>query len=153
MGFGYLYRVIISHTKVLKSPLRRYEKMNKKIVITAAILAAVTIAIGAFGAHGLKELVTASSLASFETGVRYQMYHALALFAIGLAPSITEKLKRRVFWLFILGIVFFSGSIYLLSLQEVLPFSVKGIAFLTPLGGLLFIVGWVWLALGVYKNR
>ncbi len=127
--------------------------MNKKIVVTAAILTAITIGIGAFGAHGLKNLVDTSSLASFETGVRYQMYHALALFVIGLTPSISEILKRRVFWLFGLGILLFSGSIYLLSLQDILPFAVKGIAFLTPLGGLLFIVGWVWLAMGVLKSK
>jgi uncharacterized membrane protein YgdD (TMEM256/DUF423 family) len=127
--------------------------MNKKIVVTAAIIAAITIAIGAFGAHGLKNLVDASSLASFETGVRYQMYHALALFVIGLTPSISEILKRRVLWLFIVGIVLFSGSIYMLSLQEVLPFSVKWIAFATPLGGLSFIIGWVWLAIGVFKRK
>ncbi|MFT5078757.1 MAG: uncharacterized membrane protein YgdD (TMEM256/DUF423 family) [Planctomycetota bacterium] len=127
--------------------------MNKKIVVTAAILAAITIAIGAFGAHGLKKLVDASSLASFETGVRYQMYHALALFVIGLTPSISEILKRRIFWLFIGGIVLFSGSIYILSLQEVLLFSVKWSAFATPLGGLSFIIGWVWLAIGVFKSN
>lgn len=127
--------------------------MNKKIVITASILISITIAIGAFGAHGLKKLVDASSIASFETGVRYQMYHALGLFIIGLTPSISEIVKRRVFWFFILAIVLFSGSIYLLSLDEVLPFSVKGIAFLTPIGGLLFIVGWILLAMGVYKSK
>lgn len=127
--------------------------MNKKIVVTASILIAITIAIGAFGAHGLKKLVDASSLASFETGVRYQMYHALGLFVIGLTPSISEIVKRRIFRLFILGIVLFSGSIYVLSLGDVLPFSVKGIAFLTPLGGLLFIVGWIVLAMGVYKSK
>jgi uncharacterized membrane protein YgdD (TMEM256/DUF423 family) len=127
--------------------------MNKKIVVTAAILAAITIAIGAFGAHGLKKLVDASSLASFETGVRYQMYHALALFVIGLTPSISEILKRRIFWLFIGGIVLFSGSIYILSLQEMFPFSVKSSAFATPLGGLFFIIGWVWLAIGVFKRK
>lgn len=127
--------------------------MNKKITGTAAFLVALTIAIGAFGAHGLKKLVDAAALTSFETGVRYQMYHALALFVIGLTPFISEKLKGRVFWLFISGIVLFSGSIYLLSLQEVFPFSVEWIAFLTPLGGLLFIAGWVWLAIGVLKNK
>ena len=127
--------------------------MNKKIEVTAAFLVAITIAIGAFGAHGLKKLVDAASLASFEAGVRYQMYHALALFVIGLTPFISEKLKRRVSWLFILGILLFSGSIYFLSLQDVLPFSVKGIALLTPLGGLLFIVGWVMLAIGVLRSK
>ncbi|EDM43657.1 conserved putative small membrane protein [unidentified eubacterium SCB49] len=126
--------------------------MNKKIVGTAAILVAITIAIGAFGAHGLKKLVDASSLTSFETGVRYQMYHALALFVIGLAATISEKLKKRVFWLFLFGILLFSGSIYLLSLQAVLPFAVKRIAFLTPIGGFLFIIGWVWLAIGLFRS-
>ena len=127
--------------------------MNKKIVVTAAILAAITIALGAFGAHGLKNLVDTASLASFETGVRYQMYHALALFVIGLSPSISQILKRAVFRLFIVGTFLFSGSIYLMSLQELLPFSVKGIAFATPLGGLLFIIGWIWLAIGLVKSK
>jgi len=74
------------------------------------------------------------------------------LFVIGLS-SISETIKRRVFVLFLLGIVLFSGSIYLLSLGDVLPFSVSGIAFLTPLGGLLFIVGWIVLAIGVLKSK
>lgn len=119
---------------------------DKNIVVTAAFLTAVTIAMGAFGAHGLKDMVDASALTTFETGIRYQMYHCLALLVLGLAPSVPEKIKKTVFWLFLLGIVFFSGSIYLLALNSVLPFNAAKIGFITPIGGLLFIVGWFWFA-------
>ncbi len=122
---------------------------DKKIVITASFLAGISIAIGAFGAHGLKEIVSAEAVQSFETGVRYQMYHVLALFVIGFANAIPSKIRNQVFWFFISGIICFSGSIYLLSLKEISPFSLTAIAFVTPIGGLLFIIGWFRLALGV----
>ena len=95
---------------------------NKKIVVTASILAAITIGIGAFGAHGLKELLSANSLSTFETGVRYQMYHVLALLLLGFATDIPVNISKWVFWFFIFGMIFFSGSIYLLALKEILPF-------------------------------
>ena len=119
---------------------------DKNIVVTASFLAAATIAMGAFGAHGLKNMVDAAALTTFETGIRYQMYHCLAILAVGLAPSIPEKIKKTVFWFFILGILLFSGSIYLLALNEVLPFNSAKIGFITPIGGLLFIIGWIWFA-------
>ena len=119
---------------------------DKNMVVTASFLAAVTIAMGAFGAHGLKNMVDAAALTTFETGIRYQMYHCLAILAVGLAPSIPEKIKKTVFWFFILGILLFSGSIYLLALNEVLPFNSAKIGFITPIGGLLFIIGWIWFA-------
>lgn len=119
---------------------------DKKMVITASFLTGVTIALGAFGAHGLKNIVDASALNTFETGVRYQMYHCLAILVLGLAPSIPEKIKKTVFLLFIVGIAFFSGSIYLLALNTVLPFDAAKIGFITPIGGLLFIIGWFWFA-------
>lgn len=115
---------------------------DKNIVMTACFLSAITIAIGAFGAHGLKNMVDAAALVTFETGVRYQMYHCLALIVLGLVPSISIKTKKTVFWLFIIGILFFSGSIYLLALNEILPFNAAKIGFITPIGGLLFIIGW-----------
>ncbi len=124
-------------------------EFDKKIVITAAILAAVTIAIGAFGAHGLKQLVSVEAVASFETGVRYQMYHVLALFGLGFAGAIPHNTKVWVFRIFLVAIVLFSGSIYLLALREALPFSVGFLGPVTPLGGLLFIVGWLRLAFGM----
>ncbi len=128
-------------------------KFNKNIIATAAILGAVTIAIGAFGAHGLKELVSAKALGTFETGVRYQMYHVFALLIVGFMPGVTSITQKWVFRFFIIGIVFFSGSIYLLSLNEILPFDAKTIGFITPIGGLFFIMGWLRLAYGVIVNK
>ncbi len=122
---------------------------DKNIAATGAFIVAVTIAIGAFGAHGLKEMLAADSLATFEVGVRYQMYHALGIIILGMLPSIPQKLKQRIFWIFIIGILFFSGSIYLLSLNSILPFETSVIGFVTPLGGLFFIIGWILLAYGL----
>ncbi|MDX1783802.1 MAG: DUF423 domain-containing protein [Aequorivita vladivostokensis] len=119
---------------------------DKNIVVTASFLTAVTIGMGAFGAHGLKNMVDVAALNTFETGIRYQMYHCLAILVLGLAPIIPEKIKKTVFWFFILGILLFSGSIYLLALNEVLPFNSAKIGFITPIGGLLFIIGWIWFA-------
>jgi len=126
---------------------------NKNIVAIAAILGAITIAIGAFGAHGLKELLSAKALATFETGVRYQMYHVFALLLIGIANGINSITKKWVFRLFILGIIFFSGSIYLLSLNSLIAFDAKSIGFITPIGGLFLILGWLRLAYGVIVNK
>jgi len=128
-------------------------KIDKNIVATASFLGALTIAIGAFGAHGLKELIDVKALATFETGVRYQMYHVFAILILGIATVIPSNVKKWVFLLFILGIIFFSGSIYLLSLNTLLPFNAKTIGFLTPIGGLFFILGWLRLGLGVIVNK
>ena len=113
---------------------------------------AATIAIGAFGAHGLKNLVDAAALNTFEVGVRYQMYHALAIVILGFVPT-PPKVKKIVFWFFITGILFFSGSIYLLSLNTILPFNAAKIGFITPIGGVLFIVGWVRWGFGMIKKQ
>ncbi|PVW14163.1 DUF423 domain-containing protein [Marixanthomonas spongiae] len=126
---------------------------NKKIVVTASILAAITIAIGAFGAHGLKQLVDAEAIATFETGVRYQMYHCLALLLVGFAKPISETTQKWVFRFFIFGIIFFSGSIYVLALKDTLSFSVSFLGPVTPLGGLLFIIGWLRLAYGLFSLK
>ena len=124
-------------------------KLDKKITITAALLGALTIAIGAFGAHALKDLVDANAVSSFETGVRYQMYHVLALLIIGSISKIPNSTKKWVFRFFLFGMIFFSGSIYMLALNDVLPFSTKIFGPITPIGGLLFMIGWVRLALGL----
>ena len=128
-------------------------KINKNIVVTAAILGALTIMIGAFGAHGLKELITEKSLVSFETGVRYQMYHVIVMLILGVSTGILPKTQKWVFRFFIIGILLFSGSIYLLTLNEFLPFDAKTIAFITPIGGFLLIIGWLRLAYGVIVNK
>lgn len=124
--------------------------MNRKIAISGMIITAVTIAIGAFGAHGLRNLVDTDALNTFEVGVRYQMYHALAIVLLGFVSS-PNRLKRIVFTFFVLGILFFSGSIYLLSLNAVLPFDAAKIGFITPMGGLMFILGWLRWAYGLFR--
>lgn len=123
--------------------------MHRNIAITGIFLTAATIAIGAFGAHGLQNLVDADAVATFETGVRYQMYHALAIVLLGYVPG-PNRLKRIVFILFIIGILLFSGSIYLLSLNSVLPFEATTIGFVTPIGGLFFIIGWIRWGYGLF---
>ena len=128
-------------------------KLDKIIVVTASLLGALTIVIGAFGAHGLKDLIDTNALASFETGVRYQMYHVFELLIIGFASVIPLETKKWVFRFFVTGIIFFSGSIYLLSLNELLPFDARSIGFITPIGGLLLIIGWLRLTYGLIVKK
>jgi uncharacterized membrane protein YgdD (TMEM256/DUF423 family) len=126
---------------------------DKKIVASSAILAAVAIGLGAFGAHGLKDIISAKALNSFETGVRYQMYHALALLIIGFATSIPANTRKWVYRFFIFGVILFSGSLYLLSFKEMVAFSVSFLGPITPIGGLLLIVGWFRLLYGILKVK
>ena len=128
-------------------------KYHKNIVIIASLLAMLTIVMGAFGAHGLKSLISPDSLAVFQTGVTYQMYHALALLALALIPGLEIKKVKGVFRFFVFGTFFFSGSLYFLALKSVLPFSVSFLASVTPIGGLLLIFGWALLAYSVVKMK
>lgn len=128
-------------------------RLDKRIAVTASILGALTIAIGAFGAHGLKQLVEAEAITSFETGIRYQMFHVIVLLVIGFAGPISATTKKWVFWFFIFGIILFSGSIYILALKEILSFDVKFLGPVTPLGGLSFIIGWLRLGYGLLKLK
>ncbi len=127
--------------------------MNKKILITAGILGLLSVVFGAFGAHGLKSLISDGSLQSFETGVRYQMYHALVLLFVGIASFISAKNKKIIYYLILIGILFFSGSIYGLATNELTSFDFKTIAVITPLGGLLLILSWVFLLVSVIKSK
>ena len=127
--------------------------MNKKILITASVLGMLSVIFGAFGAHGLKALISGESLQSFETGVRYQMYHALLLLFIGIASFVSTKNKKIIFYLILIGIIFFSGSIYGLATNELTSFDFKTIALITPLGGLLLILSWVVLLISVIKSK
>lgn len=115
--------------------------MNKNITIIA-LLGAIAIILGAFGAHALKEVLTADAFKSFETGVRYQMYHVILLFFVNTYQGLSEKQKNTISYLFFIGILCFSGSIYIIQLT---PISAKSIWFVTPLGGLLLIAGWLYL--------
>ncbi len=127
--------------------------MNKKITATAAFLGMTAIILGAFGAHALKKVVTPEQLISFETGVRYQMYQALFLFFLATQNDILEKTKKTIYTLIISGVLFFSGSIYLLSTMGISGINFKSIGFITPLGGLLLILAWGMLGFSILKGK
>ena len=116
--------------------------MNKQIAIVSVLLISLGIILGAFGAHGLKQVVSPEKVASFEVGVRYQIYHGIALLILSLNASKIEG-TLKVFLAFILGgILFFSGSIYLLALNDLLGADLSFLGPLTPVGGVLMIAGW-----------
>jgi uncharacterized membrane protein YgdD (TMEM256/DUF423 family) len=111
-----------------------------KNIIIICFLGLSAVILGAFGAHALKEILTSDQLLSFETAVRYQMYHVIVLLFVNTFDGFSVKQKNRVSYLFFLGILFFSGSIYLIQLSSI---AAKSIWFVTPLGGLFFIIGWI----------
>ena len=124
----------------------------------AALLGAATVALGAFGAHGLRNAqppLSEYQLRIFEKGVQYQFVHVLALLAVGILlaqqPMDNDRL-RWAGWLFVAGIAGFSGSLYLLACRDVLPFSVAWAGPVTPIGGLCFIAGWVLLFLSSFRH-
>jgi len=114
----------------------------------AALIGAITIVLGAFGAHALQETLTADGLKSFETAVRYQMYHVIVLLFVNSYQDFTLKTKNIVSYLFFAGILFFSGSIYAITLG----INPKSIWFITPLGGLFFILGWLKMGISYFKK-
>jgi uncharacterized membrane protein YgdD (TMEM256/DUF423 family) len=127
--------------------------MDKKIIKAAAILGFIAIAFGAFGAHSLKKMVGVLELNTFETGVRYQMYHALFLLFVGTTNLISESAKKVIYLTTLSGILLFSGSLYLLALNNFLPFNFKPFGFVTPIGGLLFLTAWFWLFVNFHKKK
>ncbi len=127
--------------------------MNKTIFVTACFLGLVAVVLGAFGAHGLQKLVDAKAVTSFETGVRYQMYHIFFLFVVGLLPSVNERIKCIIFYLVIAGIALFSFSIYLLAMNSLFEFDFRAIAFITPIGGALLITAWGVFGYSIFKGK
>ena len=127
--------------------------MSKRFIQIAAILGALGVAFGAFGAHALKKMIDADALATYETAVRYQFYHTFALLGTGiLYRRMPGKLMEWAGILFISGIVLFCGSLYILSyLQAIQNVGLKGIGAITPLGGVCFMVGWVLICLQAMK--
>ena len=126
--------------------------MEKRIVVSGTILIIIAIILGAFGAHGLKELISIEKLNSFEVGIRYQMYIGICLLIIGINA---EKLKfslKIIFNLMMIGVVFFSASIYLLSLQELTSISLKFLGLITPIGGTLMIIGFCILLVKLIRS-
>lgn len=128
--------------------------MHSLFIKIAAILAALAVALGAFGAHALKRRATEYVLGIFETAVRYQFYHVLALLAVGiLFRDFNNKWMVYAGWLFIAGIFLFSGSLYLLSYIKMIDkTSLNWIGAITPLGGVAFIAGWLCLLVGVMRS-
>lgn len=125
--------------------------MHKTFLIIASVLGALSVILGAFGAHALKQIVPPDSVATFETGVRYQFYHTFALFAVAiLFYAFPGKWLLWSGWLFVIGTILFSGSLYVLTaLKGTNTVGLKGIGIITPFGGLFFIAGWLCLLVGI----
>jgi len=120
----------------------------KYFLILGGLNAALVVLLGAFGAHGLKSLLSAEMLVIFETGVRYHLFHALGLLAVGLSSARLPEsaLLKWSGWLMLLGIILFSGSLYFLSVS-----GIRGIGIVTPVGGVAFILAWLLYAAAFLK--
>src|ERR1700730_10843777 len=130
--------------------------MNRSLLLTASLLGALSVVLGAFAAHSLKEIFPPECLVIFETGVRYQFYHVFAIFLAAILGGHLQdnRLFLRAGYCFILGIILFSGSLYALAALKANGLGGLGaIGILTPLGGLLFIAGWIFICAGVYRSR
>jgi uncharacterized membrane protein YgdD (TMEM256/DUF423 family) len=128
--------------------------MNKQIIITASILGALAVIAGAFGAHALKGILQPRQLEIWQTAVQYQFYHVFALLFLSTFTRFKNKLITGTFYLFFFGILLFSGSLYLLACRDVI--GMPGLAawgWITPIGGLLFIIGWIFLAFAAFRNK
>jgi len=127
--------------------------MNKTILVTGLVLGLLAVVLGAFGAHGLKKVIGPDEINTFETGVKYQMYHALFLMLLSLVPNVTNGVKATVFYAILMGVILFSGSIYFLATNVLTSFDFKKIGFITPIGGALLIFGWGYLAYSVLMKK
>lgn len=121
----------------------------KKYLIIAAIFGCLAVVLGAFGAHALKSVLSDAQLTSYETAVRYQMYHAIVLLCVNSYSKFSVKEMKNISLLFIAGIVLFSGSIYAI----VFGIPAKSIWFVTPIGGVLLIIGWLLMLLYIIRNK
>ena len=128
--------------------------MNKRIIIFASVFGILAVILGAFGAHSLKELISAKELDTWNTAVQYQFYHTLALLFLASFSRFRSRAVNAASWFFSFGILFFSGSLYLLSLKTILNITnIVLLGPLTPIGGLLFILGWISLLVATIKNK
>jgi uncharacterized membrane protein YgdD (TMEM256/DUF423 family) len=124
------------------------------MLMAGSFFGALAVALGAFGAHSLKKIVPPETVATFQTGVQYQMYHAIVLLVIGfLAQKADASLLKWAGICMIAGILLFSGSLYILTLLKAKnAVGLSGIGIITPFGGLFFIAGWLLLFFAVYKS-
>ncbi|PJZ77965.1 DUF423 domain-containing protein [Leptospira neocaledonica] len=122
---------------------------NSIPLFLSAILGFLAVALGAFGAHGLKSILTPDLLTIFETGARYHLIHAVVLLVLTLGGKLSESKFRRIgFWLIFSGILIFSGSLYTLSLT-----GIRVLGAITPLGGLAFLAGWASIAYSAFFDK
>ncbi len=130
--------------------------MNRTTLAWAAFVLMIAVGFGAFGAHGLKAVLSEQALGQWQTGVQYQFYHGLGLLFLALAAtSLTPKQQTAVRLLFLLGMLFFCGSLYLLSTRAILGTEALTPVFgpITPIGGLLFIAGWGVLLVSAFRGN
>lgn len=131
--------------------------MNKKLLMVAGISGAFCVALGAMGAHALKDKIPVENIQAYETAVKYQFYHTFALiFVVILSEKIQSKLLNYASTLFIAGIILFSFSLYFLALRPLLGIGneeMKWVGAITPLGGVSFILAWLLLALSSFKSN
>ncbi len=121
---------------------------NQTILLAGAVFMALAVLLGAFGAHALKKVLSPDMLAIYKTGVEYQFYHALGLLLIGVIGFHIRSKYLQWAGLFIsIGIIIFSGSLYVLTLS-----GIKALGAITPIGGLSFVVGWIFLAIAIWKR-
>ncbi|TCD08236.1 DUF423 domain-containing protein [Pedobacter frigidisoli] len=128
--------------------------MNKRIILTASFFGVVAVLFGAFGAHGLKASIDSASLEIWQKGVDYQFYHTFALLYLSTFARYRNKLINIAYFCFTFGIILFSGSLYLLATRSILKLDfVNIIGPLTPIGGLLFVLGWIMLFFAAFKDK
>jgi uncharacterized membrane protein YgdD (TMEM256/DUF423 family) len=128
--------------------------MNKQIIITASFLGVLAVIFGAFGAHALKAQLSSAHIETWHTAVQYHFYHVFAILFLSTFTRFKNNLIYISYYLFLFGIVLFSGSLYLLSCREILGWQwIRFLGPVTPVGGLLFIGGWISLALAAIRNK
>ena len=146
--FGKILFVEIGYKKITDIP------MNKRIILTASLFGLAAVVLGAFGAHGLEDRITDHDLDTWKTAVDYQFYHTLALLFLATFSRAKNTYIRFSFITFTLGILLFSGSLYILSTRAITGFGATAIIGpITPVGGLCFILGWVGLFVATIKNK
>ncbi len=129
-------------------------KKSKTFALIISIYGVLAVVLGAFGAHSLKSQLSAESLMTYNTGITYHFYHLFAMIAAYFSLDNHKVWAQRAFVCFAIGVIFFSGSIYLLATRDLIGLvNYKWLGPITPIGGLLFILGWIFLGLSFYKQN
>lgn len=127
--------------------------MNKRIILTGALFGLIAVILGAFGAHGLEGKISESSIDNWKTAVSYQFYHTFAILYLSSFSRAKNGLINFSFLSFVVGILFFCGSLYLLSTREITGLTASFLGPITPIGGLFFIMGWVGLFVATIRHK